>query len=69
MTIKKLSRSRRSRIYNLIRHTAIFGNVMYILWILYNGIDEGFKDIASIQGLSYLGLLVLLALNLFLLYR
>ncbi|MBI2451972.1 hypothetical protein HYV50_02735 [Candidatus Pacearchaeota archaeon] len=43
------------------------GNVAYILWILYNGIDEGFKDIGIVQIVSLIGLLILLALNIFLL--
>ncbi len=46
-----------------LKYIAIFGNVIYILWIVYNGIDDGFRDIGSIQTISLIGLLVLLILN------
>ncbi len=52
---------------DFIRYIAITGNIAYILWILYNGIDEGFKDIGIVQIVSLVGLLILLALNIFLL--
>ena len=47
---------------------AILGNVLYFLWILSNGLDEGFKGTTG-QVVSYAGILVLLALNSVLLYR
>ena len=53
---------------NIARYAALAGNVAYILWIVWNGIDDGFKDIQSVQAASLLGLLCLLALNFFLLY-
>ena len=52
----------------LLRYIAIFGNIMFILWITYNGIDEGFKGTVY-QKLSYIGLVSLLILNIGLLYR
>lgn len=52
--------------FNFIRYVAIFGNVMFILWITYNGIDEGFKG-TIYQKISYLGLTILLTLNIVLL--
>jgi len=55
--------------HEILRLLALVGNVIYILWILYNGIDEGFKNIASVQAISLLGLLFLLAINIFLLFR
>jgi hypothetical protein len=53
-------------IFNLLRFAAIFGNVLFILWITYNGIDEGFKG-TPIQVVSYIGLVSLLSLNIVLL--
>ncbi len=52
----------------LIRRVAIIGNLLYILWILRNGIDEGFKA-TPIHVVSYIGIIFLLALNAFLLSR
>jgi hypothetical protein len=53
-------------IFNLLRFAAIFGNVLFILWITYNGIDEGFKG-TPMQVVSYIGLVSLLSLNIVLL--
>jgi hypothetical protein len=44
---------------------AVTGNVVFILWILYNGINEGFKG-TWIERVSYLALIMLLAINSFL---
>lgn len=41
---------------------AIVGNVAYFLWILVNGIDEGFRG-TLVQYVSFTGMLVLLILN------
>ena len=41
---------------------AIVGNVLFILWMTWNGIDEGFAG-TSMQVTSYLGLTLLLILN------
>ena len=54
-------------IYRLIRYAAILGNVVYILWILRNGINEGFSG-TMVQVVSYIGLIFLLTLNAVLLY-
>jgi len=53
---------------NLFSWLAIFGNVIFILWIIYNGIDEGLSA-APVQIASYLGLVILLLLNIFLIWR
>ncbi len=45
---------------------AVLGNVLFILWILYNGMNEGFSG-SLIEKVSYLGLMGLLAVNSFLL--
>jgi len=48
------------------RLIAIVGNILFILWISYNGIDEGFRG-TPLQIVSYISLLVLLMLNITLL--
>jgi hypothetical protein len=51
-----------------LRYAAITGNVLYVLWIVRNGINEGFRGRpAEIVALA--GLLVLLILNAALLFR
>lgn len=55
-------------IYNLFRYAAIAGNVAFILWMLMNGIDDGFKA-THYQIVSYVGLFLLLALNSFLILK
>lgn len=52
-----------------LRYIALFGNIMFILWILYNGIDEGSRSVGRVEALSLTGLLLLLALNCVLLWR
>jgi hypothetical protein len=59
---------KRAKTYNLLRYIAMLGNLIFILWIIYNGIDEGFSD-NSVMIFSYIGLIVLLILNIALLYR
>jgi hypothetical protein len=41
---------------------AIIGNIAYILWITYNGIDDGFSG-SAVQIVSYCGIILLLILN------
>jgi hypothetical protein len=55
------------RIYNLLRYIAIIGNLLYFFWILYNGIDEGFKG-TIVMVASYTGLMLLLILNIIIFY-
>ena len=57
-----------SGIYNLFKYLAIAGNVLFILWVTYNGIDEGFSGTLS-EKASYVGLMLLLALNTALILR
>ena len=52
-----------------LKYLALFGDIIFIFWIVYNGIDEGFKNIATIQGIVPLVLIVLLILNVTLLYK
>jgi hypothetical protein len=53
-------------IYRCLRYLAIAGNVAFVLWILRNGINEGFKA-TPVEIVSYVGLVILLLLNTFLL--
>ncbi len=55
-------------LYNLFKYLAIAGNVLFILWVTYNGIDEGFRGTLA-QKASYVGLMLLLALNTVLILR
>jgi hypothetical protein len=52
----------------LFKYLAIAGNVLFILWVTYNGIDEGFSG-TRVQIVSYVGLMLLLALNTVLIFR
>jgi hypothetical protein len=56
------------KILSFLRDIALIGNVLYILWITYNGIDEGFAG-TTVQKVSYVGIISLLFLNFILLYR
>jgi hypothetical protein len=49
--------------YKFLRRAAVFGNALYILWILYNAVDEGFKSIRTLQAAVLSGLILLLLLN------
>lgn len=46
----------------LMRFAAISGNILFILWVTYNGINEGFRGTLP-EKVSYVGLMSLLALN------
>jgi len=45
------------------------GNGLFILWVIYNGIDEGFQGVHLVQAVALGGLIVLLILNIFLLRK
>lgn len=47
---------------------AIAGNLLFVLWILYNGVNERFQG-TTIEKLSYILLMGLLTLNAWLLIR
>ena len=53
----------------LLKYLALVGNSIYILWILYNGIDEGFRAIRTVEAVALSGLVVLLILNIILLRK
>ncbi len=46
----------------LFKYVAIAGNIIFILWILYNGINEGLKS-TLVEKVSYAGLIGLLTIN------
>jgi len=52
----------------LLSVLAISANVIFVLWILYNGINENFTG-TMIERLSYISLMLLLLLNTVLLIR
>jgi len=45
-----------------LAYLAITGNILFVLWITYNAIDEGFSGTA-VQIASYVGIMLLLILN------
>jgi len=51
-----------NKIWFFLKYAVIAGNIIFILWILYNGIDEGFKG-TMVELFSAVGLIGLLALN------
>jgi hypothetical protein len=51
-----------------IRYITIIGNVLFVLWLLANGIDEGFRA-APAELASYIFLFGLLALNTWLILK
>jgi hypothetical protein len=46
----------------LLKFAALAGNILFILWMTYNGIDEGFSG-TIYQKLSYIGLTGLLIVD------
>ncbi|MDR3575784.1 MAG: hypothetical protein P4L50_18135 [Anaerolineaceae bacterium] len=54
-------------VFNLLKFAAILGNILFILWISYNAIDEGFRG-TIYQVISGIGIILLLALNSVLLF-
>ena len=63
-----MSQNVNQEIYKLLKYLAIIGNVLFILWMTYNGIDERFQG-SPMQIYSYIGLTILLLLNIFLIHR
>jgi len=66
--LPRLSVNQNSQLYRLLRFISISGNVIFVLWILRNGINEGFRG-TPLEIVSYVGLMILLLLNTFLLYK
>lgn len=59
---------RRSDVIKLIKILVTAGNIIFILWILVNGINENFSG-TRVEVVSSIGLISLLILNTVLLYR
>ena len=57
-----------SPVIKLLSWLAIAGNILFVLWILYNGINESFQG-TTIEKISYIMLMGLLAVNALLLIR
>jgi len=53
----------------LLRNIAIGVNALYILWMTYNAIDDGFQAGSMVQLASAIGMICLLVLNIFLLSK
>ncbi|MBV8390609.1 MAG: hypothetical protein JO080_12470 [Mucilaginibacter sp.] len=49
----------------LLRFAAISGNILFVLWVTFNGLKEGFHG-TIYEKLSYIGLVGLLSINSFL---
>ncbi len=45
-----------------LKLAAFSGNILFMLWVTYNGINEGFRG-TIYQKLSYIGLMGLLTIN------
>ncbi len=55
---------RNNLLISFLRYAAIVGNVVFLLWILFNGINEGFKAPLA-EKFYYVGVMGLLAINSF----
>ncbi len=54
---------------NLFRPIALTGDALFILWILYNGIDEGARNVGKMEAVALTSLVILLVLNFILLWK
>ena len=53
----------------LLRYLALVGNIVFVLWIVYNGIDAGARTVGRVEAVSLTALTLLLVLNIILLWR
>jgi hypothetical protein len=60
--------SSKSNLTGLLSWAAIAANLLFVLWILVNGINEHFQG-TMIERISYISLMALLTLNAVLLLR
>ena len=61
-------KNKKSPLLEMLSLIAIIGDIFFVLWILYNGINESFQG-TTIEKFSYITLMGLLAVNAFLLIR
>ncbi len=52
----------KSLFIELLSWAAVAGNILFLLWILYNGINENFQG-TTIEKISYITLMGLLAVS------
>ena len=57
-----------TKVRSWIRYLVIAGNVVFVLWIIRNGMEAGFRG-GPVEVASWVGLIVLLVLNGVLLWR
>ena len=60
--------SQNSKSLNVLRFLTVAGNIIFILWIIRNGINEGFSG-SIVEIFSYLSLILLLVLNTFFIFN
>jgi len=53
----------------ILKTAAIFGNTLYILWILFNAMDERAQGTRPLEAVVLLGLIVLLTINIIVISR
>ncbi len=58
--------NQKSSLMALLTSAVIAGNILFLLWILYNGINENFQG-TMVEKLAYVSLAILLSVNAFLL--
>ena len=59
---------RKSILIEVLTIASLIGNILFILWISYNGLKEHFRGTVN-EKLSYFGLMILLIINSFLILR
>jgi hypothetical protein len=52
----------KSSLIALLTSAVIAGNILFVLWILYNGINEHFQG-TMVEKLAYVSLMILLSVN------
>lgn len=57
-----------SKFISQIRPLIIAANILFVLWIVFNGIDSGFQG-TIFEKLSFISLIVLLLLNSYILVK
>ena len=57
----------KTSLIKLLFLAAIAGNILFVLWVSFNGLKEHFQG-TIFEKLSYIGLMGLLAVNTFLLF-
>jgi hypothetical protein len=53
---------------DILKKLLLAGNIAFVLWVTYNGIDEGFSG-TIVQKFSYIALMALLLGNAFVLNK